>query len=392
MFVVILNWKDGENDPFTSFNHVLASYLDASGKRSKTLELSDGNWINQIVDLKCDGIDFVFTWQGLGTGVTVGEKEQSFWDVLQVPLIAYHGDHPCHKPANHALESRHCAHLYATREFSLYANRHFRKQSRAITLDFPVFSLDEPLGPGHGDHFVLIKNVTPPSEIENQWKQMLNGPSFDLYMTTAETLKTMLGQEHRVEIHPVMDDVLAHFKGENLAPLTGMDAYHLFHSQLDFYVRNSTSVAILDELKDIPLHVYGRGWNAFAASGNPHHQFHGPRDMAFSQSLYYSRYGIVDVTPSMTGIHDRTARAMRNETPFVSSAYLPGFLPDMDRYGSLFYEFRSGDLRAKCEAVMADPEAHAGLARDFSHRYQSRVSPSEFVWKLDSIARSLDRR
>ena len=83
---------------------------------------------------------------------------------------------------------------------------------------------------------------------------------------------------------------------------------------------------------------------------------------------------------------------MRNETPFLSSGYLPEFLPNMKRYDQLFYRFNGNDLREKCELVMSDPHSHVELAIEFGYLYQMRNQPSEFVWKLDSIARTLGFR
>jgi len=391
MIVVILNWKNGENDPFTPFNQVLANYLEASGKCTKTVQLTDADWPDQILKLKEVGIDFVFTWQGLGTRFVVGAQNQNIWDIAQVPLITVHGDHPSHMPANHSYESRHCAHLYGTSEFSDYANRYFRKKSRAITINnSPLFSLDTVLDEQGPECFVLPKNVTPPVTIENKWKTALDKRGFDFYMSAAETLKFMLAHEDHLRIHPILDAFLLSRHFEEYFVQNNPAAFHAFHSELDFYLRNIKSVGILEALKDVPLQIIGRGWEPYASVGNPNHHFLRAGNLIDNQKQYYSKFGIIDVTPSATGLHDRTARAMRNETPFLSSGYLPEFLPNMNRYDHLFYRFNGNDLREKCESVMSDPQAHAELAVEFSYLYQMQNQPSEFVWKLDSIARSLD--
>ncbi len=390
MQVVILNWKNGENDPFTSFNQVLANYLEASGKCTKTVQLTDEDWPQQILNLKKGGIDFVFTWQGLGTRFVVAGRNQNLWDIVEAPLITVHGDHPCHMPANHSFESRYCAHLYGAAEFSIYASRHFRKQSRAITINPPLFCLDTPLDEQGPECFVLPKNVTSPLVTENQWKIEFDKKKFDFFMAAAETLKFMLAHENHLDIHPVLDALIVSQKFEDFYVQNNSTNYHAFHSALDFYIRNFKSVNILQVLKDVPLQIFGRGWEPYARIENPHHQFFRAGTLVENQKQYYSKFGIIDVTPTKTGLHDRTARAMRNQTPYLSSSYLPEFLPNMNRYDQLFYRFNGNDLREKCELVMSDPQSHTELATEFGYLYQMRNQPSEFVWKLDSIARSLD--
>lgn len=392
MFVVLLNWNGGENDPFTSFNATLSSLFEACGKRTRTLQLTDTSWSRQLQNLNLDGIDFIHTYQGLGTTLVAGEKGRNFWETLRVPLISYHGDHPCHMPANHTLDISNCAHIYGTREFSIYSNRHFRKRSRTTVVYPPMLSLDLPLERKSGEFFVLAKNVTAPRDMEAKWQRDFDKRTFKLCMAATESLRPALAQESHVETHRLIDEFLEFNKEEIIHPSVNPDAYHAFHSQLDFYSRNLNSVNILNSLREIPIHVYGRGWDVYAQEANPHHRFFPGIAMAQSQSLYYSRYGIIDVTPSMTGLHDRTLRAMQNRTSFLSSAYMPGFLPDMARFEPLFFEHHHFDLREKCESIMANPDSHAELSEAFSYQYQMRVNGFDFVSHLDLIARSLDRR
>lgn len=392
MNVVILSWKEGENDPFTPFNAVMAGYFEARGKRTRLVEVTDPSWTAQILELAFDGIDFVFTWQGIGTELQLGEKNASFWESLGVPVISYHGDHPCHMPIRHALDIRNCAHVYATSEFCRYANRHMRRMGRAIVHETPVLSLDIPLRESRGDHFVLAKNLTPTWAMEADWRAKLPADAVEVYLGATEVVRAAVAQEDHPEIHALLDDYLQELERSRGFAWTNPTNFHLFHSQLDAYTRNFRSQRLLEILQDVPIHVYGRGWERFAELGRPMHHFHPGRPLSRSQSLYYSRFGILDVAPSATGTHDRTLRAIKNETPFLSSGHLPGFLPDMERYDGLFYRFNGDDLREKAEAVMADPEGHAELARTFSHAYQLRVHPFDFVAHLDLIARSLDRR
>ena len=389
MQIILLNWKGGENDPFTVFNRGLADGFESLGKRAKILELSDPNWISKLIDASFEGIEFALALQGIGSGTSVGKPGRNLWEALRIPLICLHGDHPCHMPANHALEVRNCAHLYWMAEFAHYSNQHFRKQTAASAIDMPLFFSEQRLGSVSGDYFVLAKNITAPPEMEEEWKRRLDGRAAKVMLAVAAVLREKLAQEPVLDFHAVIDEMIASQGYQEFDLAANPKAHHVLHSSLDLYVRNTKSVMLLEALQDVPIHIHGKGWQRYEKDASPCHRFFTPKNMAESQPLYYSRYGILDVTPARTGLHDRTLRAMQNETGFVSSAFLPGLLPDMDRFQSLFYQFCGSDLREKCEAVMTQPDAHAERAREFSRRYQARVPLSEFVWKLDLIARTL---
>jgi hypothetical protein len=110
--------------------------------------------------------------------------------------------------------------------------------------------------------------------------------------------------------------------------------------------------------------------------------------MAHSQNLYYSTYGLVDISPS-AGLHDRTRRAMANGQGFLSSAYLLDSFVEIERFGSLFFSFRDAEVAEKAAAVMHDPETHQFNARQFANAYHNRYHFKDFVRRIDSLAKSV---
>jgi hypothetical protein len=384
--VAILNWKAGENDPFTVVNRTISQHLRACGKNVEIIEISVDDWPAKVVALAREGIEFAYTWQGLGSAVTIGQHSENLWDHLRVPLICIHGDHPSHMPRNHELESRYCFHLYANSEFARYSNRHFRRYRSASVIDIPILHREARLRRPEGDYFVIAKNVNHPTDIENYWQQRVSATEFRCYMSAAETLKALVTREPYVEVHEVLDDLIRENGWEWLVSPENISAYHQYHSQIDRYVRSHKSVLAVTTLYDFPVHVYGRGWERIARTGSPNHAFSPGRDMADSQYLFYSRFGVVDISPSK-GLHDRTRRAMANGTGFVSSANLEDSFPDLARFGSLFYTFTPGDLQKKCEAVLRDPDGHSELARMFADTYHTRFNFRDFVRQIEGLAR-----
>ena len=107
--------------------------------------------------------------------------------------------------------------------------------------------------------------------------------------------------------------------------------------------------------------------------------------MANSQELFYSEYGIVDVSPSKR-LHDRTRRAMVNGRPFLSSANLEDSFPDIERFETLFFNFLPGNLAMRCAKVVSDPREHSDVSEAFARAYHDRFHLQHFVQRLDSIA------
>ena len=139
-------------------------------------------------------------------------------------------------------------------------------------------------------------------------------------------------------------------------------------------------------LREFPLRIYGRGWDRIAREAPASHMFESGRNMADSQDLYYTRFGLVDVSPSK-GLHDRTRRAMVNAGAFLSSANLEDSFADIERFDRLFFSFRTNELQGKCAAVLRDPEGHLGLAQQFAHTYHNRFHFKDFVNRIDQLAK-----
>jgi hypothetical protein len=330
-------------------------------------------------------IEFAFTWQGLGSAVKLRDTEVSLWDHLRIPLICVHGDHPCHMPLNHELESPYCFHLYTNADFARYSNRHFRRAHGASVIDIPQVHREPRLVLQGGEHFVIAKNINDPQVTESSWRERLPRAVFDVFMSAAETLKAQIAREASVELHDVLDELLVQQRIDWLTPEVNVVGYHDYHSQLDHYLRSHKAMTAVAALRDFPLHIYGRGWDRVARTAPASHVFEPGRNMANSQEMYYSKYGLIDISPSKA-LHDRTRRAMANATPFLSSANLEDSFENVRRFESLFFTFRLEELPEKCSAVVRDPQSHLALAQEFASLYHERFHYRAFVTRLGQLA------
>jgi len=386
MKVVILNWKAGENDPFTFINDTIRHHFQACGKNVETIEITDLTWPGRLAELAPAGVAFAFTWQGLGSHIVVGDGKESLWDHLKIPLICIHGDHPAHMPRNHQLESPYCFHLYTNAEFARYSNRHFRRKRGASIIDLPQLHREPRLKDRSGDYFVVAKNIQDPSVTETRWRETLQKPVLDAYMMAAETLKARIATEPYVEIHDALDELLTRHGFEWLTLAINIDAYHAYHSQLDHYLRSHKSIAAVKALREFPVRIYGRGWERIAKTAPPSHAFEPGRNMVDSQAMFYSTYGLVDVSPSK-GLHDRTRRAMANGVGFLSSANLEDSFVDIERFQPLFFRFPGDELAEKAATALRNPAAHAALAERFALAYHEKFHFKGFVSRLEQLAK-----
>ena len=386
MKVVILNWSEGENDPFSVFNNTLKKYVKEAGKNPVIMDINEPNLYEKLIEIKkMEGIEFVITWQGIGSSQTL-ENGEYFWKTFKVPLICLHGDHPSHCPRNHVHESNYCIHMYLDSEFACYSNNHFRRLFGAHCINMPVVYLEDSPREVLGDYFVFPKNITRPAIMEQSWKLNLDEKLYHFCMDVAGILKEKIHQQSYLDFHSLIDRLIIEFNFLELLEGTYSQFYHYVHSQLDFYVRNYRSVTLVKELSDVPIKIFGRGWDEIKEKGSKNHQFFNGLQSRDSGQLFYSKYGLLDISPSRC-LHDRTLRAIANKTSFLCSANMDHVIPDAASFQDIFFTFQPEDIIKKCEKVMKDPFKHLQLCQAFGKTYQMLFRPFEFVNHLSSLAR-----
>ncbi|HEU5046869.1 MAG TPA: hypothetical protein VFT64_03415 [Rickettsiales bacterium] len=394
MKIIILNWGKGDNDPFTYGNRLFTHYLRDHGRDSEIVDVEHPQLVKLLESKKEEGIECVLTAQGLGSTLTItppGKSEMSLWDYLGIPLICAHADHPSIMPANHMLDSPLCKHLYYDDSACYFSNQYLRtKTGAAMTYFCPLDIYSPPTGKPEGRYFVLIKNLVHPDELEQGWKKTLSAEIFNFFMGVAEQIKAaVMSSERFVDFHDILDKAIAadsvmhvmHRK-ENYRAL------FLLHGQIDLYFRYFKSVELLKRMRDYPVRIFGKGWDKIKAVPNPNHEFLDGLNMTESKKLYYSEYGLLDVSP-YRGFHDRSLRAIANETPFLTDTDLSSRLPRFRDYADLFYNFTPGTLEARCEQVMSNPARHWELGIAFSREYRSVNAANAFIQSLDIHMQSM---
>jgi hypothetical protein len=387
MRIILLNWSAGENDPFTYFNEQFQRQLIALGHEVYIVPLNA--LISETMHEICAAvrIDLVFTWQGLGSAVGDVSIGKTLWAQLGIPLVCLHGDHPCYNPTSHQQTSQHVFHVYLVEAFAQDANRLIRRDWPALFEALPnFFQPSDAHQTFEGDYFVLPKNLNPLAETRRGWKEQRPDATYQLLCACAEAIE----QEYRSgnrrnHLEVILDTLPSSISGPiraGHADASNVDFVFALARELDQVHRNFASEFVIESLPDIPIHVYGRGWDHFAARGNPHHRFHPFDRVEHGDAQFRSAFGIIDVASHNGSLHDRTLRAMRQGGGFLLSSAWRRHEPIHTEFSDLFFSGAPNDLRAKVDEVRHNPARHRARVREFTDVFDAHFSMAAFTDRI----------
>lgn len=385
MIVLGLTWSAGDNNPFDFAFEQLKLHYQSIGKEFIIVDIAEETWINSAMKLFSEGVEYAFCSQGLAADTNVDLKDGrnvNLWEYFKIPLICWHADHPSYMPTNHAIVNNFIHHIYIDFEFSLFSNKYFRRKLGAISMQPPNLLTEAALTKISGKHFSLIRNYIPLEHIKNRWLTMFDDQYRKILYQLEDIIAFKLRGEGFCNIHSELDNIL----DENELLITDRGSkilFHLLHNQIDQYYRNKKTALVVDSLKDFPLHIYGAGCDQLQLSKN--HKLFPGKDAKSSQEFYYSEFGIIDISP-LNFMHDRSIRAMHNQTSFMTDASNPFLILQKNKYKNIFYDLSSTKLINTCEWVMKNSSQHLDNCVEFSRSYQLSFPAIQFLLNLNAIA------
>lgn len=388
MNILLITWPDGENNPFRYFNDQLSDKFNAFGHVCIHIDLDNdfGIKLNEALLL---GIDFALTWQGLGSPLRFDDNPLTIWDELKIPLFCLHGDHPCHMPANHSTDSNFVFHLYGVASFTDYANLYIPHNKPAVFFPGSNFFKKKTIQP-NGKFFVLPKNLDDPFIIHNEWRMNFSKflSSF-LIETSAFIYNSFIhgeSRDHHIIINEMLTDLHITAINNEFGFDNELSAFHYAHALLDKSYRNSLTVYVIEQLADVKLKIVGRGWGRIKMRENKNHDFYDIKNMSDGEYQFESEYGIIDISSTFDGLHDRMLRACAYGSSFLigSSWNKLGYLHD--DHQDIFFNGTEGDLRGKAEKVMQGPSGHREKVKCFSRDFDTNFSFYHFAKYLELLA------
>lgn len=374
MRIAIISWSGGTNDPFTYFSDCLRRQIEALGHAVHLVPFDEamGHALHALHSTA--PIHLAFTWMGLGSSLCPAGMTKTLWELLDIPLVCIHGDHPCYAPPNHQRTSRHAIHLYPCRSFAEAADRLIGGDWPALVEPLPnFFTPPEAAGTFTGDFFVFPKNLQHIEDLRASWRQRFNGPFLALLLDAAEAIGKAFHQGRLFDHHEVLLDA---FPAEIGAAVRGHRSDHALRqilvalgAELDRVYRNTAAAFVLDTLPDVPIRVFGSGWERHAARGNPRHEFCPGQPLSDGRAQFDSAFGIIDVAPIFDLIHDRTFRAMRHGAGLLSCSGWRVGEPIREEFNALFFSGDAVGLQARVAEVLRNPSAHRQRVADFSRAY-----------------------
>lgn len=389
MKILLLNWKNGENDPFTYFNKCLQNKLYTLGKRSEILELNENFENNFLKNLK-EGIDFVITWQGIASNFLNKKTGRNLWDEVKVPLFCLHGDHPCHKLQNHTALSDYIHHIYLAPSFCRYANQFIPRATSAKFAILPNIFPTASDSDTHfsGDYFIFPKNHDDTQEMIRFWEEKYPQHIAKTLKEIAEAIKTEYLTSNLKDHHEIIEtfidqDFLEKSKSVFNTNNESLIRNHI-HAITDKFYRNFISENILTSLPDVKIQIYGRGWERFKALNNKYHSFYSFDKAINGDFQFQSNYGILDVAPITDTIHDRTLRALSQKNGFlIASSWNTSFFLNQEFKG-LFFSGKNNLLRNNVENIIKDPDTHRSSAAYFKNSYNQFYGFHQFLNYIES--------
>ena len=358
-----------ENGILRTHSNDLLELLRPHGFTGQVIDLSSPIWADDLRQALDAGV--LFAWGAAGIGARLRPGDQSLWDSVQVPFISLLSDSPAWMPANHHVPSRYVANGYVFRDWLDMQRRLIR--SRQISALLPHGIIGNPLRDAtpwsqRPHRMVFVKTGHAPSLHRSRWLGL--PPRFRAVLedTSAAVLRT--------GVCDITDAYLQCLDHHDLYLEQRPDVLFGLMREVDVYVRDCRSTALVHALLDLPVDIIGRGWEHVSRLGGTA-RFHPAVDAATLPALYSRTQFLLNTMPNFaTCTHERVLHGFATKCCVVSNenlamkerfAALPSYFGIdtercelTDRLAALYYDIAGYDDRLQPGLDLVTSEYDAG--------------------------------
>ncbi len=289
-----------ENGILRHLSHGLMSLMEPFGYTPQLIDLADPDWPNQLETVLKSGVAMAWGHAGIGAGLQI--EGQNLWERIQVPFVSVLADSPCWRPCNHAVASRFVVNAYLYPEW-LSVQRQFIRSSQVSAVVqgglIPNPLRDSIAWRDRPRRMVLVKTGGDPVARREGWAAL-----------PARMRAVLEDAGHAATALPTGDitGLLIEAAAAHQITFDGRtDILFGLMAELDLYVRDSRSTALVAALLDVPADIYGRGWDHISHRAG-RARFHPAIGAGCLPQIYAETQYMLNTTPNFaSGVHERVA-------------------------------------------------------------------------------------
>ncbi|BBC79983.1 hypothetical protein Absy_008_149 [Acetobacter orientalis] len=301
-----------ENNILRQFSLEFMSFLDPAQFKTHVINLMDTNWLAQLEPLTREGIFMAWSHAGIGAGL--GNETEILWDQLKVPFVSVLADPPCWCVKNHFLRSRYVANAYIFPEWLNVQNRFVKSPQLSTTIPHlgitPNSKRDAILWRNRPQRMVLVKSGGNPELRRKNWNSFPKRWRNILEEACDIAIKLPTGDITDIFV----DACIRH----DLSPEHRVEIFYTLMYEADMYVREYRMNVLVRALLDLPVNIYGRGWDHLAPLATKAN-FYGPVDATHLSSVYASAQFLLNTSPNVgSTAHERVGQGLDSRCVVVS--------------------------------------------------------------------------
>ena len=377
--VIVAFVGQNENGILRHLSRNLMNLLKPFGFEGKVVDLADPAWPGQFESLFKDGIEMA--WGHAGVGAKLEIEGQSLWDRAKIPFISVLADPPSWCPTNHCSASDYVVNAYLYPEW-LQVQRRFIKARQASTLVqgglVPNPHRDDVPWAKRPRRMAYVKTGADAEQRRAGWFQMPARWRSVMEDAAAEALSRPTGD--------ITDLVVAAAESHNLVPEQRTELIFALMAEVDNYVRDIRSTAMATALLDLPVDIYGRGWD-HVRNGATQARFHPAFDADGLPRMYAETQFMLNTTPNFSsGVHERVAYAMDARCCVVSdeNAYMQKEFAAIPTFFAV--DPRDPDLRDRMHEIFHDPADYTALTQPALDLTERNFSGVRYMLSLLELA------